>query len=200
MAERSVCSVNGCNKPTYRAKSLCQGHWRRLDRHGDVAADVPLGGIVRRRKDVDWLEAHRGWQDDKCLIWPFKRSWQGYPQIQNDAGGSAVASRVMCRMVHGDPPDESHHAAHSCGNGRLGCVNPRHLRWADRFENYADRRAHGTDDVGERNPRAKLTEGHVREIRAAAASISNAEMARKYGVAVQTVSLARRRVNWRHLK
>jgi hypothetical protein len=52
-----------------------------------------------------------------------------------------AAHRAMCRLIHGNPPTPKHQAAHSCGNGRRGCVHPGHLRWATDAENRAERRA-----------------------------------------------------------
>lgn len=46
--------------------------------------------------------------------------------------------RHMCKLKNGDPPTPDHEAAHSCGNGKHGCINPNHLRWATDAENMAD--------------------------------------------------------------
>lgn len=33
----------------------------------------------------------------------------------------------MCELVYGKPPMPKHQAAHNCGKGNLGCINPKHL-------------------------------------------------------------------------
>jgi hypothetical protein len=56
------------------------------------------------------------------------------------------AHRVMCEIAHGPKPAPGFVAAHTCGKGREGCVNPRHLRWASQKENMADKLLHGTSN------------------------------------------------------
>lgn len=38
-----TCSISGCNRPA-RARGWCMAHYDRWRRHGDVLADVPIGG------------------------------------------------------------------------------------------------------------------------------------------------------------
>lgn len=45
-------------------------------------------------------------------------------------------ARFICLLVHGEPPDPSMHAAHSCHNGR--CISAEHLRWLTPEDNYAE--------------------------------------------------------------
>jgi hypothetical protein len=72
-------------------------------------------------------------------------------------GDTLYAHRLMCQLAHGDPPTPDHIAAHSCGRGHEGCVNPNHLSWKTYSENELDKRVHGTT----RNPwwgkKGKLT-------------------------------------------
>lgn len=51
-------------------------------------------------------------------------------------------------------------------------------------------------NVGERNPRARLTAAAVAAIRAAPSSIPDRELARRYGVHTTTINRARRGVYW----
>lgn len=53
-----------------------------------------------------------------------------------------AASRAMCILANGLPPDGKTFAIHSCGNGHLSCVNPKHLRWGSPKENAQDARLH----------------------------------------------------------
>lgn len=103
-------------------------------------------------------------------------------------GRRTLASRVMCVLAHGEPPDLSYEAAHSCGNGANGCLNPGHLSWKTRTENQGDRVEHGTHQRGERQWKAKLTESDVRTIRKRAEQERQSVIAKDYGINQCTVS------------
>lgn len=98
-----------------------------------------------------------------CVTWPFARS-RGYAYAAWE-GKYVSVSRLICRLSHGDPPDETMHAAHKCGNGKRGCVNPACLYWATRAENESDKIKHGTLVRGERHCWAKVTDAQVANIR-----------------------------------
>jgi DNA-binding transcriptional regulator YiaG len=76
------------------------------------------------------------------------------------------------------------------------CVNPKHLRWATPKENMADQYKHGTRVMGEKHPQSKLSEFDVREIRKAADSESQDEIAARFGVSRATVSDIINRRTW----
>lgn len=198
MATKSLCAVEACGKAVYRDKKFCQGHWRRWQRHGDVKADVPLGQWKPKAPAREWMEQHKSYSGNECLLWPFKRCRGGYAQI-SEGNTTRIASRIMCEIVNGPPPSQAHQAAHSCGGGYRGCMNPKHLRWALITDNYADRRVHGTDDVGERNPRVILTADDVRFIRKSKGAISQSILAKKFNVSRGAIAMAQRGVNWAHV-
>lgn len=147
MATQRICSIGECGKKVL-AKGLCSAHYHRWWRHGD-----PEGGNERSPNgapEAFLRETVLPYDGDDCLIWPFTRSGRkslhgspghGYAQIRR--GGRMVSvQRIVCEHIHGDGTGMD--SAHSCGNGHLGCVSPRHLRWATRAENMADAIAHGT--------------------------------------------------------
>jgi hypothetical protein len=111
-----------------------------------------------------WIDAHVNYDGDGCLPWPYTRTVQGYARVWHNQT-MYPAHRLMCEIVHGRPPQEHMDAAHSCGNGHLGCMNHKHLRWATKAENSADRRIHGTAPLGEASHRAKLRSIDVEEIK-----------------------------------
>lgn len=113
-----------------------------------------------------WIEAHAAHEGDDCLPWPYARRKDGYGSV----GARGLAHREMCKRAHGEPPSPLHAAAHKCGKGHQGCVNPRHLRWATLSENQMDRVDHGTSNRGERNGVSRLTARQVLAIRARAES------------------------------
>lgn len=92
---------------------------------------------------VQWLRDHANYSYDYCLIWPFSSLCRGYGQF-GYLGKSHYAHRFMCELTHGPAPTPDLEAAHSCGRGHEGCVNPRHLSWKTKSENLSDSRGHGT--------------------------------------------------------
>lgn len=135
------------------------------------------------------------YEGDDCLCWPYSRNNQGYPEIRIE-GKTRLASRYICALAHGDPPTEKHHAAHSCGNGHLGCVNPSHLRWATVSENLMDRVSHGTSNRGSQHPLAKLTEEQVREIIGLRGKLYRREIAAAFGISARTVECIHTGRSW----
>lgn len=102
---------------------------------------------------------------DECILWPFAAAGLRvkYGRMTDEKGVTIGAHRFVCMKVHGKPPTRKHQAAHLCSNSL--CLNPRHLRWATRKENEADKIAAGRTNRGSRNGRSKLTEAQVQEIR-----------------------------------
>lgn len=130
-----------------------------------------------------------------CLTWPYNRNSAGYGMIWVDGRG-ALVSRLACESVHGPAPTDRHQAAHSCGNGHLGCVNPHHLEWKTQAANFADKVDHGTDNRGARHPMARLTEDAVRQIRALKGALSEKKIAERFGVSASMIGLILRGKKW----
>jgi hypothetical protein len=152
----SICIVEGCCNRRYR-HGVCRRHLRLGFRCKPQRSETSL----------EWLKrvalAHDA---DECLFWPFGRDNRGRGEVWvgNGKGGGKVriASRLVCELTHGQPPSPNLHAAHSCGNGHLGCVNPKHLRWATLIENLEDKIRHRRW----RKPTATLfSEADIRSIR-----------------------------------
>ena len=191
MAERMLCVVDGCgNRVRSRKSGLCHMHFARVERHGRTD-----GVSQRHRKRFKWIDDHVDHRSDECLTWPFTTGDNGRGTMTVD-GRPISAPRYMCILAHGAPPSEEMQTAHSCGNGHLGCMNPRHLRWATASENESDKIAHGTMRRGQMVNTSKLTESEVREIRAAGHSIGLAELSAKFGVSKQAIWAIRTRKNW----
>ncbi len=170
------CAVSSCDRPAI-AKGFCKPHWHRNNRYGD-----PTAGMYREGQGPEWLRAHVSHDGDECLIWPFGRNSRGYGAV-GFRGKRVGAHRAMCILAHGEPPTGTSHAAHSCGNGHLGCVNPNHLAWKSPAENQRDRLRHGTDVRGEKNSCAAITKEDVRVIRRrAAAGETQTAIAADFGI------------------
>lgn len=177
------CSVETCkgnaNHSAKGARGYCHKHYRRWQRHGSAMG----GGTEYGEPDRFIAEVANHWASDECLIWPYSRNNRGYGQISR-GGRPKLVHRIVCEVAHGSPPPD-HQAAHSCGKGHEGCVNPRHLRWATTSENMLDRTSHGTDNRGERQGSSKLTKDDVLAIRASNARVT--DLARSYGVSPSTI-------------
>lgn len=194
---RANCSVEGCENPL-DAKGFCAKHYGRFVRHGD-----PLAGRTEAGATGRWLDEHAGFAGHDCLIWPFGRSSTGYG-VTTINGRPASAHREMCRRAHGPAPTRRHQAAHSCGNGHAGCVNPQHLRWATPSENHKDAVAHGThsgiQNRGDQHRMAKLTSDDVRAIRVRlAAGDKHGQIAQSFGVGRSAISQVAAGTNWAHV-
>lgn len=176
-----ICTIEGCDLP-HMAKGMCSAHYSRVYRHGDPShLDRVHSGA-----HLEWISQNARFGGDDCLIWPFKaKNMQGYG-VTLHRGVQRNASRAMCYAAHGDPPDEKYQAAHSCGNGSGGCVNPRHLRWATVSENHLDKNMHGTMPKGVDHQWAKLSDMQVEQIRQSKDTMK--ETAQRFGVSVGYVS------------
>jgi hypothetical protein len=133
---------------------------------------------------IRFLREHVSHQGTDCLKWPLKGS-NGYG-VFGYMGETHYAHRYMCELVNGPAPSPDHEAAHSCGRGQHGCVNPRHLSWKTKSENQADRAQHGTKASG---PRGKITQRIADDIRDLAGHVPQREIAERFGVSRANVSL-----------
>jgi hypothetical protein len=136
-------------------------------------------------KAFKWILDHAAYQGDECLTWPFGRASNGYGSLSYK-GKRHSAHRLMCTIAHGDALGML--ATHSCGNGHLGCVNPRHLRWGTNQDNMADKIAHDTHRRGERQWSSKLNEEAVRQIKGLLSTQSKSSLARKFRVSRSAIT------------
>ena len=141
----------------------------------------------RYKRKINWIRSNICYSDDDCLKWPFDVSAHGRGTVQM-YGKTFTAPRAMCLLAHGEPPENSYHAAHSCGNGHLGCMNPKHLTWKTPKDNERDKIKHGTLRKGESINTCKLSEFDVLEIREKIGTIAGKELAKQYGVSPTVIS------------
>lgn len=132
---------------------------------------------------------------DECIIWPFALSTHGYAYAGRCKGDKpGLVSRRVCSEVNGLCPD-GYEAAHSCGVP--ACINPKHLSWKTPKDNTADRKRHGTENIGERNGRAKLTWEKVQQIRAAEGLKTLAQLSEEFGVSCAQIRMVLKRKSWK---
>jgi hypothetical protein len=148
------CRYDTCQITSPLTVGLCSKHFAlavEFDLLGELATDqpikrykpyVPKATLFGRRAPqgmpLAFLRQHATYDGKECVIWPFARARNGYPEVQFQ-GRSARAHRLMCRFAHGDPPEKHYEASHTCENGHLGCVNPKHLVWETHAENHGRR-------------------------------------------------------------
>ena len=193
---KRLCSINGCGQP-HKGYGWCQKHYLRWKISGDpLVVSIALSPQGAPNK---WLSNHVDFQSDECLIWPFAKMTNGYG-LTSWKGKKNGAHRVMCELVHGMAPTLIHEAAHSCGNGNIGCVNPRHIRWATPKENTSDKRIHGTMTCGEKISWSKLTEVDVRRIKTMFEKQTDIEIAEQFGVSDAAIYLICKKKNWKHIQ
>lgn len=160
-----------------------QGFWARVDRNGPVAYE---------HLDVCWL-----WSGSKI------NSGYGIWRFSNNTYRLVLAHRFMWMSTYGEIP-EGQLVLHKCDN-KL-CVNPSHLFLGSYSDNVQDCLQKGRFVVGARRRgeecnRAKITEGHVREIRELRQQgLLQREIAARLGTTREIVSSVLRGATWRHVQ
>lgn len=179
--KRLPCREDGCSELSI-AKGLCAKHYQRLKKHGHTGKSSTSPGEAD-----SYLRSLVGHKGDDCVIWPFSRTKYGYGSVGSANFGTTLAHRAVCIIAHGPPPSDNHEAAHNCGKGHEGCVNPNHLRWDTRKGNMADKLRHGTAPRGENCGMAKLKQAEVNVIRSVKTTKSARMLAEEYGVSERTI-------------
>lgn len=133
------------------------------------------------------------YESDECCIWPFSRRSDGRAQIAQRPGGPKLVHRLVCEVFNGPQPSETHEAAHNCGNGHLGCINPRHVEWKTSAENKADQLVHGTRST-------KLDESQVKAILAMRGKASLKSISNIFGVTPENIGAIYKGITWKHLQ
>jgi len=190
----SVCAVDGCDRPQ-KNRGWCSAHYQRWWKHGDpLIQKKPTNGEAARF----YREVVLSFAGDDCLIWPYARDQNGYAKLAG-VGDTQYVSRLACTEINGPPPTTKHEAAHNCGKGASGCVNPHHLSWKTHEANQRDRLAHGTHNRGEQHPLSKLTERDVRAIKSLPKDMRRSDIAAKYGVSRRAIGMVIEGRTWSHV-
>lgn len=130
-----------------------------------------------------------------CHPWPFAKQSAGYPHLMS-GGRLTLASRLVCSITHGEPPDKNSVARHSCGKGHLGCFSAGCVMWGTPKQNTQDAIAHGTLARGERVGTSKLRRPQVEEILLLCGTIPQTEIAAMFGVSQSMISNINLRKSW----
>jgi len=160
-------------------------------------APFPGEGKVKECKTRKFIQEALNYDGNDCLIWPF--SFTRKPKVKINKKNVLVC-RLICEIKYGKPPTDKYDAAHSCGKGKEGCVNPNHLRWATKEENEADKIIHGTTNRGERHGLSKLTKKEVVEIKKyILQGRTDGFLSKNFGVTRSCINSIRKGKSWRWL-
>jgi hypothetical protein len=153
------CLVNECNSKVL-AKNLCSKHYYKNLKYGS-----PLAGYskIQDGERIKFLLSIKDTLQDDCINWPFSDNGSGYGTIIVD-GKKWYAHRYLLFLTNFKEGYENLDVRHSCGMGHKGCVNPNHLFWGTRKENFEDKKKHGTYKRGTEMPGNILSENDVLEI------------------------------------
>ncbi|HFD86883.1 MAG TPA: hypothetical protein ENJ35_04310 [Gammaproteobacteria bacterium] len=112
-------------------------------------------------------------------------------------GKNVRAHRAAYMLFVGRIP-EGKHVLHRCDNP--SCVNPNHLFLGSHLDNMKDKTKKGraVSLKGIKNPRAKLSEADVREIRARKGT-SQVDMAKEFGVSQAKICSVINFTSWKHV-
>lgn len=93
-------------------------------------------------------------------------SGNGYGYVSLSIDGrmrKRMVAKLVCEAFHGPAPSPRHQAAHGDGNRTRNV--PSNLSWKTPKDNIADKYLHGTMPSGTKNPKAKLTDDIVADMR-----------------------------------
>jgi hypothetical protein len=122
-----------------------------------------------------------------------RRNRAGYPEIKRERRHTSQGLHRFIFETWNGPLTPGLVVRHTCDNP--GCINPSHLVGGTHADNVGDRVQRERSARGERNGRALLTAGQVREVRES--TESGASLARRFGVHPSTIYLIRGGKNWR---
>lgn len=189
----NYCSVDDCEH-RIRAKSLCAKHYRRLKFYGSVEAGKYLssGEAEDRLRFVGWIVTESG-----CWEWKGSRRGPGYGRIS--VCGKVVPTHRLAYETWVGPIPEGHLVRHKCDNPP--CINPSHLETGTHRDNARDRETRTRSSAGSGNPRAKLTEKDVLDIREEYAKgvLTQQMLAEVYGVKAHAVYKAIHGLSWKEV-
>jgi hypothetical protein len=154
----------------------------------------PPAGLSLAEKHARLTDRSGG--PDACWPWIGALNRKGYGIFGVNKVGK-IAHRCAYEFAVGPIPDGLY-VLHSCDNRR--CQNPAHLRAGDQLANMRDMAERGRANKvrGPQHGMAKLNEAIVRDIRSSADN--RADLARRYGVAWETVDAIVKGQTWAHVK
>lgn len=172
---------------------------------------MPSKGQTTSLEDRFHAKYDRGGPAD-CWLWKAKPRNDGYGRIWDISLRRCRGAHVVAwELGNGSQVPVGQCVCHSCDNPL--CVNPAHLWLGTNVENTRDKVAKRRQASGERisgprkrkytgelNPRAKLNESAVREIRRLSTEGWNGpRLSAAFGVSVMMINAIIRRLHWSHV-
>lgn len=138
---------------------------------------------------------------NECWEWMGSRSANGYGRFNPKHGAKCLAHRFMYELVIGPIPDGMF-VCHSCDNPP--CCNPSHLFAGTPQDNMDDMENKGRrvspDMSGSKNPRARVSEGMVIEMRRLYKSGTRIkELCNMFNLSFSATSHIVNRYTWKHI-
>lgn len=183
------CSHCGCPIPkgkNYLTKKFC--------RRACYNASKPY--TPEQRASAFWAKVDKTAGADACWPWVGAITTHGYGCVQT-GNGRVLGSHKIAYVLSNGPVPDGQQVCHICDN-RL-CCNPKHFFLGTKLDNARDAVAKDRHARGERNSHAKLTEDQVQEIRALRGSVTQRELAARYGVDQSTIGSLMTGRSWKHL-
>ncbi len=197
-----VCKVCGrtISKPPSQAKgkSYCSNTCKYED----------LRGPQRPWKERFWEKVTKNIDPDACWKWcgsVMDRRWN-YGSF--GFGGKTYRAHRLSWEIHYGKISPGTCVLHHCDNPN--CVNPKHLFLGTHQDNVTDMYAKGrnipyrkrtnVDRKGEKSGNFRLTDDIVGFIRAQPKTTTDGMLGEKFNVCRETISCARRRATWKHVK
>lgn len=119
-------------------------------------------------------------------------------------------NRLVCEAFHGPAPGPNMHAAHDDGHPSNNHAS--NLSWKTRLENSADKKRHGTENVGSRNGMSVFTEQDIPKLRELIAALPRSSgagkrirkgalsiLAEAHGVTASCLRAIKSRHLWSHI-
>ncbi|KHS52557.1 AP2 domain-containing protein [Brevibacterium linens] len=128
---KRTCSVDGCDRP-FIARGYCARHYRMARRDGMPTVQSKTSVAERFWAKVD--------KSGDCWIWTAGKDKNGYGGFNFD-GRPMLAHRAAWELTHCQQLSPKTELDHACRNP--SCVNPDHLRPADRSRNMQNQSAEG---------------------------------------------------------
>ena len=152
---------------------------------------MPRKYTEKEKLDAFWQKVNR---TSDCWTWQGAVSRSGYGSFRD---GKIVQAHIFSYKLHYDDYDNLKFVCHTCDNKK--CVNPSHLFLGSRQDNVNDMLSKDRQArlYGETNFSSKLTAVDVKDIRDKLhLGMTQASIAKAYGVTQATISLIKRERTW----
>lgn len=133
-----------------------------------------------------------------CWLYSGNLNESGYGRVDPIYYDGFVTAHRFSYYIHNGNFDKQLCVLHKCDV--RSCVNPIHLFLGTNKDNMADMVAKGRSPNGLRNPKCKLTEVKVREIRSLNGLMNSRDIAKKYKMGATAIKCILNGTSWRHLK